>query len=335
MFYPFPIRLTRLYPVMHSLHCSPLSLHSPLTTFLYSPLFSLSHLFPVPSPSQHTLVKKRHEALLKAFGCFEQYKQSRLKVTKYSVGPGSIIPKAVVPPVAPRVRLSDVCGADVGSSSLLDQSDSSHRYDDDNDDSDGDNNGGNNGSSTIMRRKHPINSIPTPVSIPIPIPVRFVSELQPENVSDEALLQEVHYNYSKAFSELKLFHLAEKHLRLALALADEHERLRGNSYDGRLHYDGSDSSGTGDKDSGGIGADDGNSGSGNGNGSGRGSGRGDTRSSSGTPTGSSSSGGSGGSGNHFSHLQVTREAAHNLVLIYRKSGAIDQALHIMQKYLMF
>jgi hypothetical protein len=318
---------------MHSFRSSPLQLHSSLTTFLFSPLFYLSHLFPVPSPSQHTLVKKRHEALLKAFGCFEQYKQSRLKVTKYSVGPGSIIPKAVVPPVAPRVRLSDVCDADVGSSSLLDQGDSSHRYDDDtgNDDSDGDNNGGNNGNSAIMRRKHPINSIPTPVSIPIPIPVRFVSELQPENVSDEALLQEVHYNYSKAFSELKLFHLAEKHLRLALALADEHERLRGNSYDGMLHNDGSDSSGTGDKDSGGIGADDGNSGSGNGNGSGRG----DTRSSSGTPTGSSSSGGSGGSGNHFSHLQVTREAAHNLVLIYRKSGAIDQALHIMQKYLMF
>jgi hypothetical protein len=253
-------------------------------------------------------VKKRHEALLKAFGCFEQYKQSRLKVTKYCVGSGSTIPKSVIPPMVPRVvQLSDGCG-DSGSSSLLDQSNSSHSHDNG---KNGDNNGSNDSSSVgvIMRRKHPINSVPAPVSIPTPIPVRLVSELQPENVSDEALLQEVHYNYSKAFSELKLFHLAEKHLRLALALADDHERLRGNSYDGRTQGDGSDSCASWDKESEGTGAAD-----------------------CGNSTGSGSS---GVTGNHFSHLQVTREAAHNLVLIYRKSGAMDQALHIMQKYLTF
>jgi hypothetical protein len=252
-------------------------------------------------------VKKRHEALLKAFGCFEQYKQSRLKVTKYSVGSGSIIPKSVIPPMVPRVvQLSD----NGDSSTLLDQNNDNHGHDNGNNDDD---NGSKNSGIVIMRRKHPINSVPTPVSIPIPvpIPVRLVSESQPENVSDEALLQEVHYNYSKAFSELKLFHLAEKHLRLALALADEHELLRGNSYDGRTQEDGSDSSGSGDRENGSTGAADSSNGSG------------------------SRIGASGGTGNHFSHLQVTREAAHNLVLIYRKSGAMDQALHIMQKYLMF
>jgi hypothetical protein len=38
---------------------------------------------------------------------------------------------------------------------------------------------------------------------------------------------------------------------------------------------------------------------------------------------------------YFRHLQVTREAAHNLVTIYKLSGAKDQALEIMQKYLVF
>jgi hypothetical protein len=38
---------------------------------------------------------------------------------------------------------------------------------------------------------------------------------------------------------------------------------------------------------------------------------------------------------YFRHLQVTREAAHNLVIIYKISGAMDQALEIMQKYLVF
>jgi general transcription factor 3C polypeptide 3 (transcription factor C subunit 4) len=33
-------------------------------------------------------------------------------------------------------------------------------------------------------------------------------------------------------------------------------------------------------------------------------------------------------------LNVTREAAHNLVLIYRRSGASDLALDIMQSFLM-
>jgi hypothetical protein len=305
--HPIPCFLPSLLSSLQLLSLTILvpPLSSSPSRLLFSPLTSS----PSP-PSQHTLVKKRHEALLKAFGCFEQYKQSRLKVTKYSVGSGSIIPKSVTPPMVPRVvQLSD----NVDSSTLLDQNNENHSHDNGDDDDDDDDNGGNISSSVIMRRKHPISSVPTPVSIPlpVPIPVRLVSESQPENVSDEALLQEVHYNYSKAFSELKLFHLAEKHLRLALALADEHERLRGNSYDGKTQGDRSGSSGSGDRENGSTGAADSCNGSGSGIGA------------------------SGGTGNHFSHLQVTREAAHNLVLIYRKSGAMDQALHIMQKYLMF
>lgn len=38
--------------------------------------------------SQHTLVKKRHETLMKAFGCLEQYKHVRLSQTKYAIGNG-------------------------------------------------------------------------------------------------------------------------------------------------------------------------------------------------------------------------------------------------------
>jgi len=34
-------------------------------------------------------------------------------------------------------------------------------------------------------------------------------------------------------------------------------------------------------------------------------------------------------------LNVTREAAHNLVLIYKQSGATDMALELMLKYLTF
>jgi hypothetical protein len=34
-------------------------------------------------------------------------------------------------------------------------------------------------------------------------------------------------------------------------------------------------------------------------------------------------------------LNVTREAAHNLVLIYKQSGAVDLALELMLKYLTF
>ena len=36
-----------------------------------------------------------------------------------------------------------------------------------------------------------------------------------------------------------------------------------------------------------------------------------------------------------SSLNVTREAAHNLVLIYKQSGAVDLALELMLKYLTF
>ena len=72
-----------------------------------------------------------------------------------------------------------------------------------------------------------------------------------ENITDEALLQEIYFNYGKVFSELKLYHLAEKHFRLALALADEHRGLLGEIYWGErggLGYDYCNNDDNGDND---------------------------------------------------------------------------------------
>ena len=59
--------------------------------------------------SQHTLVKKRHETLLKAFGCLEQYKQCRLKFTKYCIGKGSKIPITKISKFATQPNPTKIC----------------------------------------------------------------------------------------------------------------------------------------------------------------------------------------------------------------------------------
>ena len=59
--------------------------------------------------SQHTLVKKRHETLLKAFGCLEQYKQCRLKFTKYCIGKGSKIPISKISKFSTQPNPTKIC----------------------------------------------------------------------------------------------------------------------------------------------------------------------------------------------------------------------------------
>lgn len=43
--------------------------------------------------SQHTLVRKRHETLVKSFACLEKYKQNRLRGSTYAIGTGLPIPR--------------------------------------------------------------------------------------------------------------------------------------------------------------------------------------------------------------------------------------------------
>ena len=134
-------------------------------------------------------------------------------------------------------------------------------------------------------------------------------ELQSENISDEALLQEVHFNYGRAYSELKFYHLAVKHFNLALALADNNPFLRGNKFNirSKINVNNENNNDTNIEM--------------NKNDNNRCYIKQNNKDLNNTC--------------YFSHLQVTRECAHNLVLIYKKSGAIDQALEVMKKYLTF
>ena len=166
-------------------------------------------------------MKKRHETLLKAFGCFEQYKHTRLSVTKYSISKdGSPIPGSVIPDIpsrytnsississTPCILLDDgrsggamnVCTEtqnrtkgkekeeEKGKEKVLNTIEMETDYDYDLD--------------TSCMKNHHRNA---PHADP---------ELQSENISDEALLQEVHFNYGRAYSELKFYHLAVKHFK--------------------------------------------------------------------------------------------------------------------------
>ena len=130
---------------------------------------------------------------------------------------------------------------------------------------------------------------------------------------------------------------------MALALADNYPYLLGGEYDTENHGNNENNGNNGNNN------DNGNS---NGNSSNHLTGSNEKNRNNGTHlnngNGNNGNNGNNGSGiyntqhntqntntRYGSHLQVTREAAHNLVLIYRTSGAIDQALEIMQKYLVF
>ena len=220
-------------------------------------------------------MKKRHETLLKAFGCLEQYKQTRLKVTKYRLGNDSIkIPNSNIQKYCLQPNPFKILPSSINSIN-------------------------NNSKNNIISIDNDVN--------------KDYIRTESENLSDESILQEIHFNYGKTFCELKLYHIAVKHFKLALALVDQNPWLSPDKYSDQFNgknnnTDNNDNENTLTKkrnkknEKNNI----------NGNNSST------LRSTQGT-----------------SHLHVTREAAHNLVLIYKKSGAHDLALEIMQKYLVF
>ena len=146
-------------------------------------------------------------------------------------------------------------------------------------------------------------------------------------LSDEAILQEIHFNYGKTFSELKLFHLAEKHYKLALTLADKNPWLLPEKYFDKNKDKNKNNNNNNNVKNDNINFNDNlsinkNSKASHANENKRISSFGNNMNTPSTTQGQS-------------QLHVTREAAHNLVLIYKKSGARDHALEIMQKYLVF
>ena len=275
-------------------------------------------------------MKKRHETLLKAFGCFEQYKHTRLKVTKYSIcKDSSTIPRSVIPLVPSRYLITSAPSTPKTAVS--------------NDNSNGDGDGMNVDCSETQNKvkekkkekaketekekekekekeEKIMNTIEMETDYDYEVDTSCVKnshrnaphadpELQSEYISDEALLQEVHFNYGRAYSELKFYHLAVKHFNLALALADNNPFLRGNKFiiNSKINVNNESNNGTNVE----MNKNDDN--------------RCYIKQNSKDLNSTS----------YFSHLQVTRECAHNLVLIYKKSGAIDQALEVMRKYLTF
>ena len=261
-------------------------------------------------------MKKRHETLLKAFGCFEQYKHTRLKVTKYSIcKDSSTIPRSVIPVIPSRYLITSA-----PPTPKIPVSNS-------NSDGDGDGDGMDVECSETQEKEKEkekedkiINTIEMETDYDYEVDTSCVKnshrnaphadpELQSENISDEALLQEVHFNYGRAYSELKFYHLAVKHFNLALALADNNPFLRGNKFNinSKSNVNNEGNNGTNIE----MNKNDDN--------------RCYIKQNSKDLNSTC----------YFSHLQVTRECAHNLVLIYKKSGAIDQALEVMRKYLTF
>ena len=229
-------------------------------------------------------MKKRHETLLKAFGCLEQYKQCRLKFTKYCIGKGSKIPISKSPEYSIQPNSVTFCPLEIKSISS-------------------------NSKNNIINIEY--------------YKDEDTMRIESEMLSDEAILQEIHFNYGKTFSELKLFHLAVKHYKLALALADVNPWLLPEKYYNQnkkincivKNDDNNNNNNNYKNNNDNINYSDENRNEKN-----------NSMSNNLTPHSTTQG---------QSHLHVTREAAHNLVLIYRKSGAKDQALEIMQKYLVF
>lgn len=267
-------------------------------------------------------MKKRHETLLKAFGCFEQYKHTRLKVTKYSIcKDSSTIPRSVIPVIPSRYLIT----ATPSTSKISVRNGQCN--------GDGDCNGMDVDCSETQNKvkerekekekekeEKIMNTIEMETDYDYEVDTSCVKnshrsaphadpELHSENISDEALLQEVHFNYGRAYSELKFYHLAVKHFNLALALADNNPFLRGNKFNikTKMNVNNENYSSTNIEM--------------NKNDDNRCYIKQNNKDLNSTC--------------YFSHLQVTRECAHNLVLIYKKSGAIDQALEVMRKYLTF
>jgi tetratricopeptide (TPR) repeat protein len=275
-------------------------------------------------------VKKRHETLLKAFGCFEQYKHTRLSVTKYSISKdGSPIPGSVIPDIPSRFSNSiSSISSTPSSCTLLDNGSSGGALSVDNEMGIDSTETQNKTEGKEKEREKEeekekkekvLNTIEMETDYDYNLDTSCVKnhhrsaphadpELQSENISDEALLQEVHFNYGRAYSELKFYHLAVKHFNLALALADSHPFLRGNKYHTNRQINNNESSSNSNIE---MSKNDNN--------------RCYIKQNSKDLNSSC----------YYSHLQVTRECAHNLVLIYKKSGAIDQALEVMKKYLTF
>ena len=298
--------------------------------------FSYPHFY-----SQHTLVKKRHETLVKSFGCLEQYKHSRLSVTKYCIGKGKPIPTTVIQP--PRnISTSNTTSFSMNPS-LLSMSNgvsASSTKDGGNDkDDNNDNNTDNTKQLTIKNNGNSINNKEVNTKNKAVTKIAIV-ELEPETITDEALLQEVHFNYGKFFSELRLFHLAEKHFSLALAIVDANKFLRSNKFgEGDVDC----STKNGDTDGNNVLSKDTilntknkkNGGSNEKNENNNKSNNDNSKKLIATNNNNAVNKGNKVAEVPFSHLQLTRETAHNLVLIYKKAGAIDEALEIMQKYLVF
>ena len=262
-------------------------------------------------------MKKRHETLLKAFGCFEQYKHTRLKVTKYSINKdGSPIPRSAIPVIPSPCSVSSV--ASTPSQIVLGSTSGSSDGVNVENDLDVDSGTQDRDKGEEMGNEKKLNTIETETDYDYDLDTSCVKnshrsaphadpELQSENISDEALLQEVHFNYGRAYSELKFYHLAEKHFNLALALADNNPFLRGNKFHPTCQINSENSAVTNVE----VTKNDNN--------------RCYIKQNSKDLNSTC----------YYSHLQVTRECAHNLVLIYKKSGAIDQALEVMKKYLTF
>jgi tetratricopeptide (TPR) repeat protein len=274
-------------------------------------------------------VKKRHETLLKAFGCFEQYKHTRLSVTKYSISKdGRPIPGSVISEIPSRYSNSISSISSTPSSCILvDHGSSGGAMSVDNElgiDSTETQNKTEGKEKEREKDKQEekekvLNTIEMETDYDYDLDTSCVKnhhrsaphadpELQSENISDEALLQEVHFNYGRAYSELKFYHLAVKHFNLALALADNNPFLRGNKFHTNRQINNNESGSNSNIE---MSKNDNN--------------RCYIKQNSKDLNSTC----------YYSHLQVTRECAHNLVLIYKKSGAIDQALEVMKKYLTF
>jgi hypothetical protein len=208
--------LTMSYPFHSTL---PFPSSSLLFLILPSPLHSA-----LPSISQHTLVKKRHETLLKAFGRFEQYKHTRLSVTKYSISKdGRPIPGSVISEIPSRYSNSISSISSTPSSCILvDHGSSGGAMSVDNElgidstetqnKTEGKEKEGEKEKKKEREKEKEkvLNTIEMETDYDYDLDTPCVKnhhrsaphadpELQSENISDEALLQEVHFNYGRAY----------------------------------------------------------------------------------------------------------------------------------------